>query len=114
MKTILVVDDEPVIRSLAQLSLQDERWRVVPAADAAAALAEIGREKPDLIFLDLGLPGVSGRELAGRLRRDASTAAIPIVYMTGLAPADCDGADAVVAKPFTPETLRAHAGNWLS
>jgi two-component system phosphate regulon response regulator PhoB len=113
MKTILVVDDEQVIRSLAEQALTTDTWQVRSAADAGTALAAIRERKPDLIFLDLGLPGVSGAELARRLRADEGTAAIPILYLTGLAPEACRDADGVVAKPFTPEKLRAHAANWL-
>lgn len=113
MKTILVVDDEPVVRSLAEHSLRNDEWRVNLAQDAWAALQEIRRGRPDLIFLDVGLPGMSGPELARRLRSDRRTAHIPIVYLTGLRPVDCGEADGVVAKPFKPETLRAFASNWL-
>jgi len=113
MKRILVVDDEPVVRALAEESLRRGDWSVQSAGDAAAALAAIRRERPDLILLDLGLPGTSGAELARRLREDERTRTIPIVYMTGLRPADCEGADGVVTKPFTPERLRAYASNWL-
>ncbi|HXH22525.1 MAG TPA: response regulator [Dehalococcoidia bacterium] len=113
MKTILVVDDEPVIRSLASASLERDGWRVVPAADAASALAEIERAPPDLIFLDLGLPGMAGEDLARRLRADRRTASIPIVYLTGRRLEAADEADAVLTKPFTPAALRAFAANWL-
>jgi two-component system phosphate regulon response regulator PhoB len=113
MKTILVVDDEPVVRSLASASLERDGWRVVPAADATTALDEIERGRPDLIFLDLGLPGMSGQELARRLRADARTATIPIVYLTGLKPENGDEVDGVLQKPFTPSVLRAFAANWL-
>lgn len=113
MKTILVVDDEPVIRSLAETSLRQGGWDVRLAPDAATALTVIQKCMPDLIFLDLGLPGLSGEDLARRLRTEATTSAIPIVYLTGRAPQDCRGADAVLTKPFTPDLIRAHAQNWL-
>jgi two-component system phosphate regulon response regulator PhoB len=113
MKTILVVDDEPVIRSLAELSLDDSAWQVKSAPDAGAALRSIQESKPDLIFLDLGLPDVSGRDLARRLRSEAGTADIRIVYMTGAAPEECAEADDVMCKPFTPDVLRAQAARWL-
>jgi two-component system phosphate regulon response regulator PhoB len=113
MKTILVVDDEPVVRSLASATLERDGWRVVPAPDAAAAMKEIEQRRPDLIFLDVGLPGMSGQELARRLREDARTAAIPIVYLTGLSPESGVEVDGVLQKPFTPAVLRAFAANWL-
>jgi two-component system phosphate regulon response regulator PhoB len=112
-KRILVVDDEPVIRSLAQITLESEEWQVALADDASTALAEIGRSRPDLIFLDLGLPGVPGDELARRIRLNESMADIPIVYLTGMAPDSCGEADDIVTKPFTPAILRQSASNWL-
>jgi two-component system phosphate regulon response regulator PhoB len=114
VKRILVVDDEPVIRSLAQLSLDSDAFHVDLARDAATALELIEISPPDLIFLDLGLPGISGEDLARRLRADKRTSSIPIVYLTGLAPASSGPANAVVRKPFTPDTLRASAAAWLS
>jgi CheY-like chemotaxis protein len=112
MRSILIVDDEPVIRALAEESLRRD-WVVRTAADANIAIAAIKESAPDLIFLDIRLPGVSGAELARRLRSDRGTAAIPIVYLTGVEPEDCAEADGVVVKPFTPERLRAYASNWL-
>jgi two-component system phosphate regulon response regulator PhoB len=113
MKTILVVDDEPVIRSLAEEALRSDGWSVRTAADVPSALKAIERDQPDLIFLDLALPGTSGVELARRLRADTATAAIPIVCLTGLVTADCPDADAVLSKPFTPAKIRAYAANWV-
>ncbi|HEY7270039.1 MAG TPA: response regulator [Dehalococcoidia bacterium] len=113
MKTILVIDDEPVVRALAEVSLAGEDRVVRLAPDAATALEAIADAMPDLILLDLGLPDMRGDELARRLRADDATARIPILYLTGLPPEDEGLADGVVAKPFTPEKLRAYASNWL-
>jgi DNA-binding response OmpR family regulator len=113
VKTILVVDDEPVVRALVEASLTTPEWSVALAPDAGTALASIERSPPDLILLDLGLPDLGGAALAQRLRAEESTASIPILYLTGLPPEDPAPADGVVAKPFTPEKLRAYAANWL-
>jgi CheY-like chemotaxis protein len=113
VKTILIVDDEPVIRALAEESLRGGEWAVKTAPDADRALLLIRQERPDLIFLDLGLPGRGGEDLARELRGNSATAGIPIVYLTGLTPEAPTHADAVVSKPFTPDRLRASAARWL-
>lgn len=113
MKAILVVDDEPVIRTLVQLSLSAPDRAITVAQDAFEALAEIARSTPDLILLDLGLPGISGHELARRLRSGEGTAHIPIVYLTGANPESLEHASDLLQKPFTPDRLQAVAAAWL-
>jgi CheY-like chemotaxis protein len=113
VKRILVVDDEPVIRELASLALSGSGWQVDLAGDASEALEQIERAPPDLILLDLGLPGMSGKDLARRLKARPKTAGAPIVYLTGARPDSPEPADAVLSKPFTPASLRAIAEQWL-
>src|SRR5690348_3209951 len=78
-ETILVVDDEPTIVEVVELYLRREGFAVVTAADGNAALAALERQRPDLIVLDLMLPGVSGLELTARLR---ATGGPPIIMLT--------------------------------
>ncbi len=114
MKRVLVVDDEPVIRSLVEASLAGPDCQVVSVADGVSALRAVDSERPDLILLDLGLPGMAGHEVASRLRSRHETAGIPIVYLTGLEPSGDRGpADGVIAKPFTPASLRQSTAAWL-
>jgi two-component system, OmpR family, KDP operon response regulator KdpE len=108
---ILAIDDEPAIRRLLQTGLGTQGYEVVPAADGRAALAAIAKEPPDLILLDLGLPGLSGQDLLRQLSQAAST--IPIVVVssrtdeTGIVEALDLGADDYVTKPFNMNELVA-------
>jgi DNA-binding response OmpR family regulator len=110
MKTILVVDDEPNIVELLRLYLETEGFRVLVARDGPSALAVQAADEPDLVVLDLMLPGIDGLEVCRRIRR---TSDVPIVMLTAR-DADVDvvvglevGADDYVAKPFHPRTLLA-------
>jgi DNA-binding response OmpR family regulator len=110
VKTILVVDDERHIVDLLRLYLEKEGFRVVAAADGEQALALYGRHEPDLVILDLMLPGLDGFEVCRELRRRGDT---PILMLTARTD-DIDaivglelGADDYVTKPFNPRALIA-------
>jgi len=109
-RTILVVDDEPRIVELARDYLEHAGFRVITASDGRAALDAVRREHPDLIVLDLGLPGLDGLDVTRELRRDGS---IPIVMVTARDD-ELDkllglelGADDYLTKPFSPRELVA-------
>lgn len=109
-KTILVVDDEPRIVELARDYLEHAGFSVIVATDGPAALAAARRGHPDLVVLDLGLPGLDGLEVTKELRRDGS---IPIVMLTARDD-ELDkllglelGADDYLTKPFSPRELVA-------
>ena len=72
-KTILVVDDEPAIVQLARDYLEHAGFDVLTAADGTTALATIRQRQPDLIVLDLGLPGTDGLDVTRAVRRDSTT-----------------------------------------
>ena len=110
MKTVLVVDDEPKIVQIAREYLERAGFAVVSAADGNAALAAARASRPDLVVLDLGLPGMDGLDVARSLRRDTT---VPIVMLTGRGD-EADkivgleiGADDYVTKPFSPKELVA-------
>ena len=110
MKTILVVDDEPKIAALARDYLEHAGFAVVSATDGPGAIAAIGRSAPDLVVLDLGLPGLDGLEVTRHVRRDSS---LPIVMLTARDD-EIDkllglelGADDYLTKPFSPRELVA-------
>jgi phosphate regulon transcriptional regulator PhoB len=110
---ILVVEDEPDIRKLVQYNLTQERFSVLEAEDGEQALRLLQREKPNLVILDLMLPGLSGMELCKLLRQRSETAKLPILMLTAKA-GEADrivglemGADDYLAKPFSPREMVA-------
>jgi DNA-binding response OmpR family regulator len=112
MKTkILVVDDEPDALEILGFKLREAGYTPIFAKDGTRALAIAREERPDLIVLDLMLPEVDGLEVCKILRRDQSTASIPLIMLTARA-AEMDrvlglelGADDYVTKPFSPREL---------
>ncbi len=113
MKRVLVVDDEPTVRALICAGLESADLQVIAVADGNSALASLNDAVPDLILLDLGLPGMNGVEVMDRLRSMPATAAVPVPLLTGLAPAEETCADGVVQKPFNLEALRSRVEFWL-
>jgi CheY-like chemotaxis protein len=99
------------LRTLCRLSLEAGGFRVFEAADGEQALAAIALARPDLILLDIMMPGLSGWEVASALLSDRSTDRIPIVFITArTGPADRSrafalGAYAYLTKPFDPKDL---------
>ncbi len=110
VKTILVVDDEPTLVATLKYNLERESFRVLVAADGEAALAAARSGRPDLIVLDLMLPGLSGLEVCRILRKETR---VPIIMLTAK-DAEVDkivgletGADDYVTKPFGMPELMA-------
>jgi DNA-binding response OmpR family regulator len=110
---ILVVDDDRQIVRLVQSYLQQSGFTVLTAYDGAEALHALRREKPDLVVLDLMLPGRDGLEVTRIVRNDVALAAIPILMLTARVE-DVDkliglelGADDYLTKPFNPQEVVA-------
>ena len=112
-KSILVVDDNEDIRSLLSLVLLKEGYEVVLASDGAEALEKIKATKPDLILLDVMMPGLSGLDVLSIIRddKDKKINEIPIMIITAKSTiADIDiavelGASSYIIKPFRPANL---------
>jgi DNA-binding response OmpR family regulator len=111
--TILVVDDERDLVELLRYNLQRGGYEVACAYDGNEAIDAAQRHRPDLVVLDLMLPGEDGLEVCRRLRADQKTAKVPIIMLTAKA-AETDrivglelGADDYVTKPFSPRELVA-------
>jgi DNA-binding response OmpR family regulator len=126
MITVMIVDDEPHVIELVRITLEDERIRVVAAADGETALARCMLCTPDLVLLDVNLPDLSGFEVCRRLRAEPRHAALRIVMLTAAAQHDdvaqglAAGADHYLTKPFSPvrllsliENLIPEAVTWL-
>ncbi|MBL1271723.1 MAG: phosphate regulon transcriptional regulator PhoB [Oceanospirillales bacterium] len=112
-KTVLIVDDEPAIREMIAVALEMADYECLEAADAREAHALIIDRQPDIILLDWMLPGTSGIELARRLKKEETTADIPIIMLTAKVEEDNKirglevGADDYITKPFSPRELVA-------
>ncbi len=110
---ILVVDDEPAIREMVGFALMREGFEFLEAGDADEAKAKIANGKPDLLLLDWMLPGVSGIDLARRLKSSPDTPELPIIMLTARSEEVHKvrgleiGADDYVTKPFSPRELVA-------
>ena len=112
IRKVLLVDDEDDIRTIGQLSLaRVGGWETVLAASGAEALAKAAAEKPDLILLDVMMPGMDGPTTFGQLRAQPATAATPVIFMTAKVQKQEVarylelGAVGVIAKPFDPMAL---------
>ena len=109
-RTVLVVDDEPTLRETLAEALEQDGLRVVTAADGREALERFRSEQPDLVLLDLMLPGLSGIEVCRIIRTESS---VPILMLTAR-DSELDkvvglelGADDYVTKPFSLRELQA-------
>jgi len=125
MLTILIADDEPHVVELVRLTLEDERINVVEALDGETALLQAEARLPELIFLDVQLPDISGFEVCARLRKDPRFVGTKVVMLTASAQeADearglAAGANHYLTKPFSPvrllslvESITPHAPVW--
>jgi putative two-component system response regulator len=111
---ILLVDDDPALRTLLRTTFEVADVEVVEADGAESARRRIRAARPDVIVLDVNMPGTTGLELCQELKADPATSEIPVVLLTGStggtsAAAKRVGADAFVRKPFSPLELLAVA-----
>ena len=107
---ILLVDDDPALRTLLRTTFEVADVDVEEAHSADAARRRINAARPDVIVLDVNMPGMTGLELCAELKADPATSAIPIILLTGStggtnAAAKRAGADAFLRKPFSPLEL---------
>lgn len=113
--TILVIDDEPDLRLLARIALEQAGYRVLEAGTGEDGLAVIEAEEPDLVLLDLRLPGMPGWEVLDRLRSSERWGKLPVVVISAhasghtLKEAQEQGSDGYLVKPFQRERLLAIA-----
>jgi two-component system alkaline phosphatase synthesis response regulator PhoP len=117
---VLVIDDEAPIRLLCRVNLEAEGMEVLEAGDGPSGLEEARSERPDVILLDVMMPGLDGWAVAEQLIHDASTKDIPIVFLTARAELrdrarglELGGVD-YVTKPFNPVELASLVRSLLS
>ena len=124
--TVLVADDEPHVVELVKVTLEDDRLSVVEAFDGERALVLAQATRPDVVLLDVQMPGLDGFEVCRRLRRDRLFADTTIVMLTAAAQREdiarglAAGADHYLTKPFSPiallalfERLKPEAPLWM-
>ncbi len=111
-KSIVIADDEPGVRALIQSTLDDDELDIFLAADGDQALALGLEHRPDLVILDLVMPGMDGAEVCQRLRSNPDTAGAVVIILTGWG-GEADrrrvfaaGADSFLIKPFSPMALQ--------
>ncbi len=111
MTSVLVIDDEAPIRLLCRVNLEAEGMSVLEAGDGPSGLLTAQTERPDVILLDVMMPGLDGWGVAGALLEDERTATIPIIFLTARAEfrdrargLDIGGVD-YITKPFNPVEL---------
>jgi two-component system alkaline phosphatase synthesis response regulator PhoP len=111
--TILVIDDEKDLIELVRYNLEKEGFRVISALDGEAGVSLATDERPDVVLVDLMLPGIDGLEVCSRLRTCQQTSGIPLIMLTAKS-SESDrvvglemGADDYVTKPFSPRELAA-------
>lgn len=113
---ILVVDDDPLMRRIVQQSLEKGHYLLFEAESGPSGIETAMRLRPDLIILDVMMPGMDGFEVIHRLRRHPVTQTIPIILLTALGEMSEKvqgmqlGADDYITKPFDPRELRARVG----
>jgi two-component system alkaline phosphatase synthesis response regulator PhoP len=110
-RTILVVDDQPDIRLMCRVNLALEGYHVVEAVDGETGLAAVTAEQPDLVLLDVMMPGVDGWQVLETMKASESTHDIPVVLLTARVQREDEirgwrsGAADYLSKPFNPSTL---------
>ena len=119
-RTILVVDDHEDNRHILRDLLRSAGYDVAEATTGEGGVVEAKARKPDLILMDIQLPGIDGYEATRRIKADEALRRIPLIVVTSYALSGDDakalaaGADAYVAKPFSPRAMLAKVREYLS
>jgi two-component system sensor histidine kinase ChiS len=120
MKRILVVDDEPSIRKLLGIALTGRGFEVLEAQDGLQALGVIAAEKPDLVVLDVMMPGMTGHQVHDKLRQSPDTKELPILFLSAAGTFEeqhreiaADPNSDYLPKPFKPSEVADHISAML-
>jgi len=113
-KSILIVDDSKIVLDISEFVVTSAGYRVLTAVSGNEALEILGRQKIDLMMIDINMPGMDGYTLISTIRSDSQFKKVPIIIITTEAEAKDKqkgfdaGADAYIVKPIVPEELLAH------
>ena len=107
---ILIVEDHPTMREAMRLVLEGEGFDIDEASDGDQALAAVESERPDLVLLDMSIPGISGPDVLAAVKKDPGSSKVRVIVVTatgeeGRAAAMAGGADHYFTKPFSPIAL---------
>jgi two-component system phosphate regulon response regulator PhoB len=111
MRKLMIADDEPGVRSLVRMTLESDSYEILEASDGDEALMLALEHRPELILLDVTMPGLSGLQVCRMLKDNPSTSAISVVMLTAMdqdsdrAEGKVAGADDYFTKPFSPLAL---------
>jgi DNA-binding response OmpR family regulator len=117
--TILVADDDEAVSVIVACALKPDGYEIVRVPTGAEALSAAALRAPDLVILDVRMPGLTGWEVLASLRESAATRAVPVMMLTGCGGAENivdgigRGADDYVTKPFAMDELRARVSGLL-
>lgn len=112
MKTVLIVDDDESMRKIVSRRVASWGYNVLTAADGAEAIRLVGSQHPDLVLLDIMMPGLDGLEVCRRLTHDPSSRGIPVILISAKASqvsgeqVAASGACASLQKPYDPSDLQ--------
>ncbi|MBI4342663.1 MAG: response regulator [Candidatus Omnitrophica bacterium] len=112
MKTVLLVDDDEAMRKVMRRRVESWGYAALPAADGAEAIRLAASQRPDLVLLDVMMPGLDGLEVCRRLTQDPATRHIPVILISAKASqisgeqVAAAGAFASLQKPYDPSDLR--------
>ncbi|MBZ5620270.1 MAG: response regulator [Acidobacteriia bacterium] len=118
-KTILVVDDDPINLKLTAILLRREGYKIVTVPDAEEALVILNTLHPDLMLIDIRLPGMDGLELTRRIKQNPRTSDVVVVALTACAMRGDDqrafesGCDGYITKPIDTTSLGSRVGGYL-
>jgi two-component system cell cycle response regulator DivK len=118
-KRILVIEDQEDNRQILRDLLTNADFEVIEAMDGEAGLAAVAAHRPDLVLMDIQLPGIDGYEVTRRLKADKLLKAIPVIAVTSYAlageedTARAAGCDAYIPKPYSPRLLLAKVREYL-
>lgn len=109
MQKILVVDDEPAVRGFVRYSLRGANFEVIEATSGIDALALIGSSRPDIVLLDIRMPGMDGVEVLRHLRKSPATKSLPVIFLTGTS---LNVDDLVMALELDPSDIVTKEISW--